>query len=66
MSDEIAHLTTQLTRWLEAYPLEVFLEPDLAKAREALKAADMTLDAIAVSSIRWTLRRVLEMCAAYE
>ena len=51
----------ELRKWADAYPLEVFPEPDLKRAAEVLGAADMTLDAISAYVIRKTLARVKEI-----
>lgn len=42
----------RIEAWSEAYPLEVFPEPDLKKARALLEAGGMTLDAISASAMR--------------
>ena len=47
-----------IATWSDAYPLDVFLEPDFKKAHEVLKAAGMTLDAISASSIRHVVEGV--------
>jgi hypothetical protein len=67
-SDEakFAALTTQLKHWISVYPLDIFPEPDMAKAHELLRAGGMALDAVAASNVRHTLQRVLEMCADYD
>jgi hypothetical protein len=55
MDDRIEALEAALRRiaeWSDAYPLEVFPEPDLARARVVLEAADMSLDAISASAMR--------------
>ena len=44
--------------WSEAYPLEIFPEPDLAKAHEVLSANGMTLDAISASAMRHVITQV--------
>ena len=42
----------RIVRWGEAYPLEVFPEPDLKRAHEVLTAHGMTLDAISAHAMR--------------
>lgn len=44
--------------WAEAYPLDVFPAPDLARARVALEAAGMSLDAISASAMRHVIAGV--------
>jgi hypothetical protein len=61
-----AALKNMLQRWLSAYPLDIFPEPDLAKAAELLKAGGQTLDAISASNMRHTLQQVLQMIAELE
>lgn len=46
----------QIDTWIDAYPLEVFPEPDLKKARSLLEAGGMTLDAVSASGMRHVLK----------
>jgi hypothetical protein len=48
----------RISQWAQAYPLEVFPEPDFDKARELLKAGGMTLDAISASNMRYVINGV--------
>jgi hypothetical protein len=67
LGESIAHdsaVWSKLKEWQEAYPLDIFPEPDFAKAAELLKAGDMTLDAISASNMRHVLKRVLEIMTA--
>ena len=48
----------QIRNWCDAYPLEVFPEPDFKKARRLLEAGGMTIDAISASNMRHVLRGV--------
>ncbi len=41
-----------IVRWSDAYPLDVFPEPDFEKARQLLQNGGMTLDAISASNMR--------------
>jgi hypothetical protein len=55
LADRIDDLETALHRivsWSEAYPLEVFPEPDLKKARALLEAGGVTLDSISAHCMR--------------
>lgn len=45
----------KIKTWAEAYPLDVFPEPDFKKAAEVLKQNGMTLDAISASNMRHVL-----------
>ena len=50
--EEIMH---KINDWIQAYPVEVFPEPDFKKAAQVLKDAGMTLDAISASNMRHVL-----------
>jgi hypothetical protein len=55
MTDREEVLTEALesiVRWSEAYPLEVFPEPDLVRARALLEAGGITLDAVSAYAMR--------------
>jgi len=51
----------KIESWCNAYPLKVFPEPDLKKAREVLKEAGMTLDAISASNMRHVLKGIKDI-----
>lgn len=42
----------RIAQWSEAYPLDVFPEPDFAKVNEVLKAAGLSLDLVSASNMR--------------
>lgn len=48
----------QLQSWARAYPLDVFPEPDLAKAHELLQAGGITLDAVSAGAMRHVITQV--------
>lgn len=48
----------RIAQWADAYPLEVFPEPDLKRAHEVLTAAGMTLDAISATAMRHAISGV--------
>ena len=48
----------ELRQWVEAYPVDVFLPPDLKKAHEVLAQNGMTLDGIAAHVSRHVLTGV--------
>lgn len=54
-TDEKMH---KIKQWVEAYPLDIFPEPDLKKAAKVLKDNSMTLDAISASNMRHVLSGV--------
>ena len=47
-----------IVQWSEAYPLDIFPEPDFKKAAELLKAGGITLDAISASCMRHVVEGV--------
>ena len=59
--DEVEELREALGRivdWSEAYPLDIFPEPDLKRAHDVLKAHGMTIDSISASAMRHVVQRV--------
>lgn len=42
----------RIVQWSEAYPLDIFPEPDLGRAAELLKLGDISLDAISAHCMR--------------
>lgn len=53
----------RLDQWSQAYPLDVFPEPDFKRAAEVLKSNGMTIDAISASNMRHVITRVREIIA---
>jgi len=47
-----------IVRWSEAYPLSIFPEPDLKKARRLLEAGGITLDAVSAHAMRHVVEQV--------
>ena len=67
LESEVAQAKDALRRivqWSEAYPLDVFPEPDFKRAHELLKAGGMTLDAISASNMRHVVEGVGEIARA--
>lgn len=62
--DRMEHALHQIKQWSEAYPLDVFPEPDFKKAHEVLTANGMTLDAISASNMRHVITRVQKIVDA--
>jgi hypothetical protein len=54
MADALLHIV----HWADAYPLQIFPEPDLVKARALLEAGGMTLDAVSAHAMRHCLSGV--------
>jgi hypothetical protein len=48
----------RIVAWSEAYPLEIFPEPDLKKARALLAAGGITLDAVSADCMRHVVEGV--------
>jgi hypothetical protein len=58
LADRYEEALTKIAQWSEAYPLEVFPEPDWKKAAELLKAGGQSLDAISASCTRHLVKGV--------
>lgn len=56
--DELTEALQRIVQWSEAYPLNIFPEPDFEKAAELLKAGGITLDAISASNMRHVVEGV--------
>lgn len=54
----------QIKNWAEAYPLDMFPEPDFEKAADVLKANGMTLDSISASNMRHVVEGVGKIARA--
>jgi hypothetical protein len=50
-----------IKQWCQAYPLDIFPEPDLKKAHEVLKANGMTLDSISAHAMRHVLKGIIKI-----
>lgn len=50
--DELTEALFRIQQWSEAYPLDIFPEPDLKKARALLEAGGITLDAVSAHCMR--------------
>jgi hypothetical protein len=42
----------RIVQWSEAYPIDIFPEPDLKRARELLAAGGITLDSVSAGMAR--------------
>jgi hypothetical protein len=51
----------KIKTWCEAYPLDIFPEPDLLRARTLLEEGDITLDSVAAHCMRHVLKGVIEI-----
>ena len=50
--DRLREALEQIAQWSEAYPTEVFPEPDFARAAAALASSGMSIDAVSASNMR--------------
>ena len=65
-TDEVEQLQTQMSMimsWCQAYPLDLFPEPDLEAAADCLMGYGMSLDSISASSMRHVLEGVQKIIA---
>jgi len=51
----------RIKTWCEAYPLDVFPEPDMNEARLALTFSGISLDAVSASNMRHVLKGIREI-----
>lgn len=56
--DELEEALQRIIQWSEAYPLEIFPEPDLKKARALLEAGGITLDSVSAHCMRHVVEGV--------
>jgi hypothetical protein len=57
-NDQLREALERIVQWSEAYPLDVFPEPDFKKARALLEAGGITLDAVSASCMRHVIEGV--------
>lgn len=60
-NDKFKDTLVRIDNWAKAYPLDVFLKPDLKKAAKVLNAAGMTLDAISADAMRHVIDGVKDI-----
>lgn len=53
----------QIVQWSEAYPLDIFPEPDWKKAAALLKGGGMTLDSISAACMRHVVEGVSQIAS---
>jgi len=54
----------RIIAWCNAYPVDVFPEPDLKKVRELLEAGGVTLDSVSASNMRHVINGFRELAQA--
>jgi hypothetical protein len=60
-TDRYIEALQQIVQWSEAYPLDVFPEPDLKRAADLLRAGGITIDAVSASCMRHVVQGVGEI-----
>lgn len=58
---KLERVLERIKTWAQAYPLDVFPEPDFKKAAEVLKENNLSLDVISASNIRHVLEGVIDI-----
>jgi hypothetical protein len=56
--EEMQESLSIIRNFINAYPIDVFPEPDFKRAAEVLKREGMTLDSISASNMRYVLTRI--------
>lgn len=59
--DTLETALERIVQWAEAYPLDVFPEPDFKRVHEVLKAAGLGLDQVSASNMRHVVKGVGEI-----
>ena len=59
--DALQDALQSIVQWSEAYPLDVFPEPDLKKARQLLEAGGVSLDSVSAHCMRHVIASVGEI-----
>lgn len=62
--DRLEEALQKIAQWAEAYPLDVFPEPDWKRSNEVLKQAGLSLSGISASNMRHVVTRVGDMARA--
>jgi hypothetical protein len=60
-NDRLREALENIKQWSEAYPLNIFQEPDLNEAHRLLMAGGITLDAVSASTARHVVKGVGEI-----
>jgi len=58
IKDENIEKIAKIKQWCEAYPLDIFPEPNFKKAARVLKENGMSLDSISASNMRHVLKGI--------
>lgn len=57
-NERLREALEDFVKWSEAYPTDIFLEPNYKRVHELLQTEGMTLDAISASVMRSALRDI--------
>lgn len=63
-ADSLEEALQRIVQWADAYPLEVFPEPDWKRVNEVLKAAGLSLDQVSGSNMRHVVTGVGKIARA--
>ena len=63
--DELEGELDKITNWCNAYPLDIFPEPDLKAVAELLKKNGMTLDSVSASNMRHVLSGIKDILTTH-
>jgi len=56
--EQLEEALQQIVQWSEAYPLDIFPEPEWKRAAELLRAGGITLDSVSASCRRHVVENV--------
>jgi hypothetical protein len=56
--DTLTEALQHIVQWADAYPPDIFPEPDWKKARALLEAGGMTLDSVSAHNMRYAIEGV--------
>ena len=59
-NEQLEEALHRIRSWCDAYPIEVFPEPDLVRSREVLEAAGLSLDRISAHAMRHVVTKIAE------
>ena len=62
--DDAREALEHIVQWADAYPLDIFPEPDFAVCAVALNGVGQTLDAVSASSMRHVVKGVGDIARA--
>jgi hypothetical protein len=56
--ERLEHALRFIAKWADAYPKDIFPEPDMKRARELLAAGGIPLDLVSASNMRHVIEQV--------